>query len=89
MENLRRQHKEFVKKVFVYLHGTSDYAICYQEKLEINKKIFVHGFFNFYWDKDLDHKQSVNGYIFELFSGASSWMSRRNSIIELSTTKAK
>eukprot|EP00253_Pinus_taeda_P011244 PITA_11244 len=38
---------------------------------------------------DLDQKRSTSGYVFNLFGGAVSWMSKKQSIAALSTTKAE
>ena len=42
-----------VKRVFKYLRGTTDYAICYQVRPGLDKVISVHGFFDADWDGDL------------------------------------
>jgi hypothetical protein len=41
------------------------------------------------WDGDLDHKKSTSGYVFNLFGGAINWMSKRQAVVALSTTKAE
>jgi hypothetical protein len=33
-----------VKRVFRYLHGTTEYAICYQGKPKTDREVNVHGF---------------------------------------------
>ena len=47
----------------------------------------IHGFVYVNWDGDLDHKRSTSGYVFNLFGGAISWMSKRQDVVALSTTK--
>jgi len=49
----------------------------------------IHGFVDADWAGDLDKRRSTSGYIFNLFGGVVSWMSKRQSIVALSTTKAK
>ena len=49
----------------------------------------VHGFVDADWAGDLDHRRSTSGYVFNLFGGAISWMSKKQVVVALSTTKAK
>eukprot|EP00253_Pinus_taeda_P016938 PITA_16938 len=41
------------------------------------------------WVGDLDHIRSTSGYVFNLFGGAVSWMSKKQSVVALSTTEAE
>jgi len=66
-----------VKRVFKYLHGTSDYGLCYQGRPGLDKVLDIRGFVDAYWDGDLDHRRSTSGYVFNLFGGAVSWMSKK------------
>eukprot|EP00253_Pinus_taeda_P018465 PITA_18465 len=38
---------------------------------------------------DLDQRRSTSGYVFNLFGGAVSWMSKKQSVVALSTTEAE
>ena len=49
----------------------------------------IHGFFDADWAGDLDQRISTSGYVFSLFGGAVSWMSKRQSVVALSTTEAE
>jgi hypothetical protein len=50
-----KEHWTIVKRVFRYLCGTKDYAICYQGKIGGDSgKLDVHGFVNAGWAGDLD-----------------------------------
>eukprot|EP00253_Pinus_taeda_P022152 PITA_22152 len=62
-----KEHWTAVKRVFRYLHGTSDYD----------------------WAGDLDQRRSTSGYVFNLLGGAVSWMSKKQSVVALSTTEAE
>ena len=44
MSKLGKEHWETIKRVFIYLCGTTDYAICYQGIPRPNIVINVHGF---------------------------------------------
>eukprot|EP00253_Pinus_taeda_P033555 PITA_33555 len=39
--------------------------------------------------EDLDHRRSTSGYVFNLFGGAVSWMSKKQSIVALSTIEGE
>ena len=84
MSKLGKEHWKTIKRVFIYLHGTIDYAICYQERPRLERVINVHGFVDADSDGDLDHIRSTSGYVFNLFGGAISWMSKRHDVVSLS-----
>eukprot|EP00253_Pinus_taeda_P021312 PITA_21312 len=41
------------------------------------------------WAGDLDQRRSTSGYVFNLFGGALSWMSKKQFVVALSTTEAE
>eukprot|EP00253_Pinus_taeda_P005891 PITA_05891 len=43
-----------VKRVFMYLHGTSDYGLCYQGRPGLDKGLDICGFVDADWAEDLD-----------------------------------
>lgn len=72
------------------MRGTSDYSICYHG----NSSIFlhsdcIHGFVDLDWAGDIDHRRSTSAYVFTMFGGAISWMSKQQSMVALSTTEAE
>jgi hypothetical protein len=76
-----KEHWTTVKRLFRYLCGTKDYAICYQRKPrgDIGKSN-VHGFVDTEWVGDLDRQRSTRRYVFKMFGGAISWMSKRHAL---------
>ena len=89
MSNPGKEYWIAVKWVFIYLCGTSDYGLCYQGRPGLERVLDIHGFFDAYWAGDLDQRRSTSGYVFSLFGGAVSWMSKRQSVVALSTTEAE
>ena len=49
----------------------------------------INGFVDANWDGDLDRRRSTRGYVFNLFGGAISWMSKRQAVVGLSTTESE
>ena len=89
MSNPGKENWTAVKRVFRYLHGTSDYGLCYQGRPGLERVLDIHGFANADWAGDLDQRRSTSGYVFSLFGGAVSWMSKRQSVVALSTTEVE
>jgi len=89
MSKLGKEHWIAVKWVIRYFCGTSDYGLCYQGRPRLKKKLDIRGFFDVDWAGDLDQRRSTSGYVFNLFGGAISWISKKQSVMALSTTKAK
>ena len=84
-----KEHWTTLKHVFRYLRDTSAYGLCYQGRLGLDKMLDIHGFVDVDRAGDLDQRRSTSGYVFNLFGGAISWMSKKQSIVALSTTEAK
>jgi hypothetical protein len=47
----------------------------------------IHGFVDADWAGDLYPRRYTSGYVFNMFGGAISWMSKRQAVMALSTTK--
>ena len=71
------------------MRGTSDYDLCYQGRPRLDRVLDIRGFVDADWVGDLDHRRSTSGYVFNLFGGAFSWMSKKQSVVVLSTTEAE
>lgn len=81
-----REHWKVVRRVFIYLHDMIDLAIYYHENSE---EVGVHGFIDSDWDGDIYDRRSTSGYMFTLFGGVISWMSRKHSVVSLSTIEVE
>jgi len=78
-----------MKRVFRYLCGTSDYGLCYQGRPGLDRVLDIFGYVDADWARDLDQRRSTCVYVFNLFGGVVSWMSKRQSIVALSTIEAE
>ena len=87
MSKLGKEHWRIVNRVFRYLCGTIDHAIYYQGRDGLDKVLNVHRFVYVHWAGDLDHRRSTSGFVFNLFGGDISWMSEKQVVVPLSTTK--
>ena len=78
-----------MKWVFRYFHGTSDYGLCYQGRPGLEKVLDIHGFVDADCAGDLEYRRSTSGYVFNLFGGAVSWISKKKFAVALSTIEAE
>jgi hypothetical protein len=83
-----KEHWTVVKKVFGYLRGTTSYGLCYQGRSGLDRVVDIHGFVDADWAGDLDRRRYTCGYVFNLFGGEISWMSKIHAIVSLSTTES-
>eukprot|EP00253_Pinus_taeda_P003571 PITA_03571 len=89
MSKPRKEHWTTVERVFRYLPGTSDYGLCYQGTARLDRVLDIRGFVDADWARDVDQRRSISGYVFNLFGGALSWMSKKQYVVALSTTEAE
>ena len=78
-----------MKLIFRYLCGTSDYGFCYQGRPSLDRVLDIHCFIDADWARGLDQRRYTSGYVFNLFGGAVSWMSKKQSVVALSTIEAE
>jgi hypothetical protein len=48
-----------------------------KEDQVLDRVVDIHGFVDVDWAGDLDRRRSTSRYVFNLFGGAISWMSKR------------
>ncbi|GMF23949.1 unnamed protein product [Phytophthora fragariaefolia] len=83
------KHVGALKRVLRYVAGTLDYGITYSRKQTEAKDVVLEGFCDSDWANDPEQRKSTTGFVFTLAGGAIAWMSRRQSIIALSTAEAE
>jgi hypothetical protein len=76
ISKLGKENLTTVKRVFRYLCGISSYGFFYQGRSVLDKVVDIHGFVDADWVVDLDHRRYTSGYVFNLFGGEISWMSK-------------
>jgi hypothetical protein len=84
-----KDHWTKIKRVSSYLHGSDSYGLCYQGRQGLDRVLDLHGFLDENWVGDLDHRRSTSGYVFNLFGGEISWMSKRQVVVGLSTIEVE
>ena len=78
MDNLGWVHWDIVKRVFKYLRGASYYSIFYHGNSSgAPHLVCIHGFLDLDWECDIDSRRSTISYVFTMFGGAISWMSKQ------------
>jgi hypothetical protein len=87
MSKPSKEHWAIVKRGFRYLRGTASYGLCYEGRLGLDIVVDIQCFVDAYWVGDLDRRRSTSGYVFNLFGGAINWISKRQAVVALSTTK--
>jgi phosphoribosyl-AMP cyclohydrolase len=55
----------------------------------LDRVVDIHGFVDADLAGDMDRRRSTSGYVFNLFGGAISWMSKRQVVVALSTTEVE
>ena len=70
------------------MRGTSSYSIFYHgNSSRALHLVCIRGFVDSDWAGDIDNRRSTSAYVFTMFGGAISWMSKRQLMVALSTKK--
>jgi hypothetical protein len=89
MSKPEKENWTTVTRVFRYLHGTARYGLCYQGRPRLNRVLDFHGLLDAYWVGDMDRRRSTRGYVFNLFGGEISWMTKKQVVVALSTREVE
>jgi hypothetical protein len=81
----RRVHLVAAKHVMRYLKGTLEYGLCYTGDHDFR----LYGYTDSDWAGSVSDRKSTSGCCFSLGSAMTSWQSRKQSSISLSTTEAE
>ena len=78
-------HLTAVKRIFRYLKGTINLGLKYERSDDSS----LIGFSDADWAGDMDNRHSTTGNLFVMSGGAISWLSRKQTVVALSTTEAE
>ncbi|GJV27760.1 gag-pol polyprotein [Tanacetum coccineum] len=84
MVELRRKHWEAVKRILIYIKGTSNVALCFRES-----DLIVKGYVDSDYAGDIDGNKSTTAYMFALCGGTISWVSKLLLVVAMSTTEVE
>ena len=77
-------HWATVKRIFLYLRGTIDFALCFHRG-----DLRLKGYSDVDWAGDKDERKSTSGYAFILGGGDVSWCSKKQTCVTLSTMESE
>ena len=60
-----------------------------KEDQDFDRVLDIRGYVDADWAGDLNQRRSTSGYVFNLFGGVVSWMSKKQSVVALSTTEVE
>jgi len=64
-------------------------CLCYQGRPILDRVVDIHGFVDANWARDLDQRRYTSGYVFNLFGGTVSCMSKKQFVVALSTIEVE
>ena len=80
-----KEHWNAVKWIFRYLTSTRDFSILFDQRASIE----AMGYVDSDYERDLDSRKSMTGYVFRFAGGLICWKSTLQDVVALSTTKAE
>lgn len=84
--NPSHEHWTHVKRILRFLRGTTQHGLVYK-KQELSKQIA--GFADANWATDPNDRHSVSGYVFQTYGATTSWSTRKQRTIALSSTESE
>jgi hypothetical protein len=86
MANPSLQHTGALKRILCYLIGTKSYGITYSAAHNKNREMnLFHGFTDAAYANS-DGRKSTTGYVYLVGGGAITWMSKKQSVVAMSST---
>ena len=85
MERPTEMHMAAIKRILRYLKGTASYGILYKRGEEVR----LTGWSDSDYAGDIDDGKSTSGYVFMIGDSAVAWSSKKQPIVNLSTTEAE
>ncbi|XP_074377713.1 secreted RxLR effector protein 161-like [Apium graveolens] len=85
METPTTTHLKSANRILRYLKSTMDYRLFYHRSNEFN----LVGYYDNDWAGDIDERKSTTEYVFFMGDTYSSWSSKKQPIVTLSTCEAE
>ena len=85
MERATEMHLAAIKRILRYLKGTVGYGILYKKEEEVKLTCWSDSDYA----GDFDDRKSTSGYVFMIGDNAIAWSSKKQPIVNLSTTEAE
>ena len=85
MKNPTTTHLKAANKIMCYLKGTTNYGLYYY----VSDDYKLVRYSDSDWSEDMDDHQSTTSFVFYMGDIAFTWVSKKQSIITLSTCKAE
>ena len=85
--NPTREHWTAVKRILRYLKGTTSYVLEYSRNGD--DESILSGYSDADWAGDINDRKSMSGYLFMMSGAATSWKSRKQTCVALSTAEAE
>ena len=85
IEKLKESHWFAAKRILRYIKGTMDFGLLYS----YNNDAALYEYSDSDWGGDQDERKNTIGYVFYLGSIAFTWMSKKQSIVALSTCEVE
>lgn len=80
-------HWIHLKRILRYLNGSSSRGLVYRRSKEADQQIV--GFADANWATDENDRRSVSGYLFQIYNATTSWTTKKQRTIVLSSTEAE
>jgi uncharacterized protein YlbG (UPF0298 family) len=85
VNNFTEFHWTSVKRIFHYLQGSKNYAICYTK----TKQTEVFGYSDSDWGGNEQDRKSISAFAFKMCNGPIMWASKSQNFVSLSSTEAE
>lgn len=84
----KQHHWSAAKRVLRYLNTTADMELKFDGN-DVSMDMHFHGYSDADWSGDTDTSKSTSGYVFLSARGAIGWVSKRQTMVALSSTESE
>lgn len=84
--NPSQEHWSHLKRILRYVRGTTQLGLMYRRQEQTEQ---IVGFADANWATDQGDRHSVSGYVFQVYGATTSWSTRKQRTIALSSTESE